>query len=148
MQLPVAELLGEATFAGARPKAVVMDCLPNMQQDLPGVVSNDTIAVLAVLEVKFPGVPILVVEGHEYTNNWIKSEQKINQDALETAQAAAVKALQPRFPNLHYASARGKLGNDPDVTQDSTGGIGVHPTQLAHLHMAEYVVEKLRALNI
>ena len=29
MQLPVAELLGEATFAGAKPKAVVMDCLPN-----------------------------------------------------------------------------------------------------------------------
>ena len=148
MQLPVAELLGEATFAGARPKAVVMDCLPNMQQDTPGALSNDTAAVLAVLEAKFPGVPILVVEGHAYTNNWIKTEQKINQGALATAQAAAVKALQARFHNLHYASAQGKLGDDPDVAQDSTGGIGVHPTQLAHLHMAEFVAEKLRALSI
>eukprot|EP01052_Picozoa_sp_SAG31_P058917 SAG31_NODE_18269_length_641_cov_1.828413_2_plen_62_part_00 len=59
-----------------------------------------------------------------------------------------MKALQARFPNLHYASAKGKLGGDPDVAQDSTGGIGVHPTQLAHLHMAEFVAGRLRALNL
>lgn len=148
MQLPVAEQLGAATFHGAGPKAVVMDCLPNMQQDTPGAVSNDTIAVLSVLEAKFPSVPILIVEGHEYTNNWIKVEQKANQDALEIAQAKAVKALQNRFHNLHYASAKAKLGDDLDVVQDSTGGIGVHPTQLAHLHMAEFVATELRALDI
>ena len=72
-------------------------------------------------------MPILVVEGHHYTNNWIKTEQKINQDALEAAQSAAVAAFQARFPNLHYAAAQGKLGSEPDVQQDSTGGVGVHP---------------------
>ena len=86
MQLPVAEQLGTAKFNGAAPHAVVVDCLPNMQQDTPGVVSNDTIAVLAVLETKFPNVPILIIDGQEYTNNWIKTAQKINQDALAAAQ--------------------------------------------------------------
>ena len=146
MQLPVAELLGAATFNGAKPSAVVMDCLPNMQQDASGVVYNDTLAVLAVLEGQFPGVPILILEGHSYTNNWIKTEQQRNQDALAKAQAAAVAKMRGRFPNLHYASAAGKLGVDGDVAQDSTGGIGVHPTQLAHLHMAEFVATKLKAI--
>jgi hypothetical protein len=146
MQLPVAEQLGAAAFNGATPQAVVMDCLPNMQQDTPGAVSNATIAVLNVLEAKFPNVPILIIEGHEYTNNWIKTEQKINQRALAEAQRSAVAGLQARFPNLHYSAAEGKLGGDVDVAQDSTGGVGVHPTQLAHLHMAEFVAEKLKAL--
>jgi hypothetical protein len=88
----------------------------------------------------------LSLSGARYTNNWIKTEQQINQDALASAQRSAVANLQARFPNLHYAAAEGKLGGDVDVAQDSTGGIGVHPTQLAHLHMAEFVAEKLTVL--
>ena len=63
-------------------------------------------------------------------------------------QASAVAALQGRFPNLHYTGAARKLGDDVDVAQDSTGGIGVHPTQLAHLHMAEYVAATLKTLGV
>ena len=35
------------------------------RQDTPGALLNDTIAVLGVLEGFFPGVPILIIEGHE-----------------------------------------------------------------------------------
>ena len=82
------------------------------------------------------------------TNNWIKTAQAHNQNGLAAAQATAVRSLQSKFPNLHYVPAAGKLGADADVVQDSTGGIGVHPTQLAHLHMAQFVAAKLRALGI
>jgi hypothetical protein len=53
MQPEVAELLGEATFEGATPSAVVMDCLPNMQGDDPAQITNATLAVLKILTAKF-----------------------------------------------------------------------------------------------
>lgn len=37
-QIVVAKQLGAMAFKGAKPSAVVMDCLPNMQQDAPGQV--------------------------------------------------------------------------------------------------------------
>ena len=37
-QIAVAKQLGAMAFKGAKPSAVVMDCLPNMQQDAPGQV--------------------------------------------------------------------------------------------------------------
>jgi hypothetical protein len=82
-----------------------------------------------------------VVEGQEYTNNWIKAAQREQQDGLALAQRAAVAAL-------HYATAKGKLGGDVGVAGESAGGVGVHPTQLAHLHMAQFVAAQLRALGI
>ena len=94
-----------------------------------------------------PGVPMLVLEGHEYTNNWIKLAQAAGQDGLCTAQHAAVTSLQKTVPNLYYASSHGKLGDDKAVAGESTGGMGVHPTALAHLHMAEFVAAKLRAIS-
>merc|ERR1719506_3204960 len=99
-----------------------MDCLPNMDGDDPGHVANATSEVLAVLEAHFPGVPILVLEGHDYTNNWIKPAQAAVQKGLQKAQASVVAALRVTHPNLHYASSVGKLGDDLDVVQDSTSG--------------------------
>jgi hypothetical protein len=106
----------------------------------------------------------------------VTHSQAAVQKSLQRAQAAAVAALQvpafvhllktknsiqtcsvihfkkrvcqPTHPNLHYASSRGKLGGDPGVAQDSTSGMGVHPTQLAHLHMAQFVAARLSELGV
>ena len=77
----------------------------------------------------------------------IKTAQAANEDGLCSAQHAAVTKLQATVPNLHYATSAGKLGNDPAVAGESTGGMGVHPTALAHLHMAEFVAGKLRTID-
>jgi hypothetical protein len=62
MQLSVASVLASLPV---KPAAFVMDCLPNMQQDVPAVVYNATIAVLTQLRHDLgPNVPILVLEGH------------------------------------------------------------------------------------
>ena len=124
-----------------------MDCLPNMQQDSAASVYNATVAVLRQLRAAYgPAVPLLVLEGHEYTNNWIKPQQAANEDGLCATQRTAFESLQSEVPNLHYAGSSGKLGPDADVASESTGGIGVHPSQLAHLHMAQFAADKLRAL--
>jgi hypothetical protein len=147
MQPSVATLLAQATSGGPPPAAFVMDCLPNMQQDSAGAVYDSTVAVLRQLRAAYgPAVPLLVLEGHEYTTNWIKPQQRLNEDGLCAAQRTAFEALQSEVPNLHYASSAGKLGPDDSVARESTGGIGVHPTQLAHFHMAQFAAQKLRAL--
>ena len=92
-----------------------------------------------------PHVPIIVLEGHIYTNNWIKTSQASQQLSLASAQHTAVNAIiQSGDTNLHYVEGEGKLGDDPVVVQESTGGIGVHPSSLAHLHMAQFVADKIR----
>ena len=147
MQQSVATVLTQATSGGPPPAAFVMDCLPNMQQDSAALVFNSTVAVLRQLRAAYgPTVPLLVLEGHEYTTNWIKPQQRRNEDGLCAAQRSAFEALQSNVPNLHYASSTGKLGPDDSVARESTGGIGVHPTQLAHFHMAQFAAQKLRAL--
>jgi hypothetical protein len=143
MQPAIAAVLG-----ALKPSVFVMDCLPNMQQDSPEQVSNATLAVLKLLRKALgDSVPIITLEGHEYTNNWIKVAQAVGQDGLCSAQHTAVSELQKVVPNLHYTSSLGKLGDDNAVAGESTGGMGVHPTALAHLHMAEFVAQKLHAIE-
>ena len=126
MQPSVAEVLGQLNPS---PRALLMDCLPNMQGDTRRQISNSTTAVLRQLRASLgPDVPIVILEGHEYTNNWIKHAQAAVQDGLCAAQRAAVTELQRQVPNLHYVTSAGKLGKDEAVAGESAGGIGVHPT--------------------
>ena len=142
MQLNVAEQISKAS---PPPLAFVMDCQPNMQSKTPDQMVNSTKAVLAQLRASLGhDCPILVLEGHLYTNNWIKLGQQAQQLALNAAQRSAVEAAQKAGDTkLFYLGAEGKLGDDAGVAMDSTGGIGVHPSSLAHLHMAEYIAKGL-----
>ena len=108
------------------PRALVMDCLPNMQQDVPASVHNDTLNVLAQLRKGFPDTEILVLEGHRYTTRWIKPEQRKQELALCAAQKSAVEKViaMTGDSKLHYASGEGKLGKDEAVAAESTGGMG------------------------
>lgn len=115
-----------------------------MQQDTPTAVRNATVAVLQQLRTDLgPTVPILVLEGHQYTSNWIKPAQTANEKELCKAQHDAVLSLQPAVPNLYYATSEQKLGNDSVIASESCGGMGVHPTGLAHLAIGQFVSEKI-----
>jgi hypothetical protein len=138
-----------AVLSSLKPSVFVMDCLPNMQQDSREQVSNATISVITqIRQALGSDVPILTLEGHEYTNNWIKKAQQAGQDGLCSAQHAAVTELSKTIPNLYYATSAGKLGSDLAVAAESTGGMGVHPTALAHLHIAQFVAATLSKLGI
>lgn len=77
--------------------------------------------------------------------------QGANEAKLCTAQQAAVAQL-GKVSNLHYVTRQGKLLGDPAAPADraiageSTGGMGVHPSSLAHMHMAEFVAAKLQPI--
>jgi hypothetical protein len=152
MQPSVASVLSELNVS-----MFIMDCLPNMQDESPSSIYNQTSAILTQLRKALgPKVPIVVLEGHEYTNNWIKQAQAKNEAEICTAQYSAVTQLaKGSTNNLHYVTRHGKLLGDPAINPvnpaimgESTGGMGVHPSSLAHLHMAEYVAAKLRELRL
>jgi hypothetical protein len=134
------------------PWAVLVDCLPNMcGGGTPAECLNSTQAVaygtLKQLRDALPAATALfVLEGHNYTNNWIQPQQAIMQDAKRAAQRRAFQQLQADgLPNIHYVAGDGKLGQDAHTADESAAGIGVHPTGLAHLHIAQFVKAHLDA---
>ena len=141
-----------AQLAKARPPPSIflMDCQPNMQGQTVPEMHDATREILVALRVALgAATPIVVLEGHLYTNNWIKAPQREQQLALSAAQKEEVVAAQSAGDSrLFYIGAEGKLGDDPGVAQESAGGVGVHPVGLAHLHMAEFVTRELKKLKL
>ena len=140
MQPDVAALLGELT-----PRLLVLDCLPNM--DAPAV-NRSAVAVLQQLRAAYgDDVPIAVLEGHTYTNAWVVPAVAAAQAAKRAAQRAAVAQAQALgVKNLHYVAGDGKLASLGEARFDASGGAGVHPSNIAHLRIAEYVAAQLRPL--
>ena len=48
--------------------------------------------------------------------------------------------------NLHYVTGDGKLASLGEAQYEATGGIGVHPSNIAHMRIAEYVAEQVSPL--
>ena len=48
--------------------------------------------------------------------------------------------------NLHYVDGDGKLASLGEAQHDACGGIGVHPSNIAHLRIAEYVADQIKHL--
>ena len=96
-----------------------------------------------------PDVPIVILEGHTYSNAWLLPSVKAGQDAKRAAQKAAFDAAKKADPNIHYVTGGGKLAslNEQGYDEhDATSGIGVHPSNLAHLHIGQYVAAQLKPL--
>lgn len=93
-----------------------------------------------------PDVPIVVLEGHTYTNAWLIPSVASGQEAKRQAQRTAVAEAAKTDPNLHYVEGDGKLASLGSSWYDATSGVGVHPTNVAHLHIAHYVATALKPL--
>jgi hypothetical protein len=70
------------------------------------------------------------------------------QHAKRAAQKAAFDAAAKNDHNLHYVTGDAKLATlgDTAAQSDATSGIGVHPTNAAHLHIARYVAGHIKPL--
>jgi hypothetical protein len=140
MQPAVASLLTELS-----PSLFIIDCLPNMQAK---DVAAATQPVLRQLRAGFgDSVPIVVLEGHTYSNAWINRGINNEQQAKRAAQKSAVDALvKAGMKNLHYVTGGGKLDSLGEAQYEATGGIGVHPSNIAHMRIAEYVAKEVAPL--
>jgi hypothetical protein len=139
MQPEVAQFLLEL-----KPSIFVVDCLPNMQAS---AVERLAPPLFKQLRAGLgQDVPIMVLEGHTYTNAWILPAVQSAQAAKRTAQRAAFEQAAASDPHIHYVSGAGKLASLGEAQYDATSGIGVHPTNIAHLRIGQFVAEQIRSL--
>ena len=66
--------------------------------------------------------------------------------ALPDRVAPGQQLLRAPIANLHYLTGDGKLASLGEAAHDATSGIGVHPTNTAHLHIARYVAAGIKPL--
>lgn len=67
--------------------------------------------------------------------------------AKREAQKAAFRAASASDPNIHYVDGNNKLASlGMEHQYDAAAGIGVHPTSIAHIHMAEFVAAAIQHL--
>lgn len=139
MQPEVAKYLLEL-----KPSIFVVDCLPNMNA---ASVEQRAPALFKQLRQGLgPDVPILVLEGHTYSNAWVFPSVKASQDAKRAAQKAAFDAAAKTDPHLHYVEGDGKLASLGEWAYDATSGVGVHPTNIAHYRIGKFVAANIQAL--
>lgn len=49
-------------------------------------------------------------------------------------------------PHIHYVSGDGKLASLGEAQFDATSGVGVHPSNIAHLRIGQFVAGQIRRL--
>ena len=82
------------------PSVFVVDCLPNMDT---AMVNERAPALFKQLrEGLGPTVPILVLEGHTYSNAWILPGIQEGQESKRAAQRAAYQAAAAVDKHIHY----------------------------------------------
>jgi hypothetical protein len=93
-----------------------------------------------------PNIPILVLEGHTYSNAWIVPSVQSGQQAKRAAQKAAFVEAAKTDPHIHYLGGDGKLASFGEGAYDATSGIGVHPTSIAHYRIGQFVADHIKTL--
>jgi len=127
-----------------KPSVFVVDCLPNMDAAL--VTERAAPLFKQLREGLGADVPILVLEGHTYSNAWILPTIFHGQQAKRAAQKAAFEAVATMDAHIHYVEGDGKLASLGEAQYDATSGIGVHPTNIAHFRIGEFVASQIKAL--
>lgn len=139
MQPEVADYLIEL-----KPSVFVVDCLPNMNA---AMVQQRATPLFKQLRAGLgPNVPILVLEGHTYSNAWVLPSIKESQDAKRSAQKTAFVEAAKTDQHIHYVEGDGKLASLGDGQYDATSGVGIHPSNIAHYRIGEYVATQIKSL--
>jgi hypothetical protein len=134
MEPEVGELLAELD-----PCLYIVDCLPNMTDDL---VTERAEPLVRMLRAAHPEVPIVLVEDRTYANAWIMPAKRERNDGSRAAQRRAYdNLLSGGVKGLHYVEGEGLLGDDDDGTVDSS-----HPTDLGFSRYAAALEPVLRPL--
>ncbi len=147
MQLSVAKYLVQMQPA---PAAVIVDCLPDMN---PTMVAKSTAPLVKYLRANgLAKTPIVLVEGTNYTNQWIvpSSGPGVPMTWEQPAKRAALwaeyqKLLATGDTNLHYVHGSQLLGQDAGDLESPLVG-GVHPSDLGGERLRSFWVKQLPLL--
>ena len=144
MQLAVAKYLVQIEPS---PTAVIIDCLPDMTA---AMVTQRTAPLVAYLRANgLATTPIVLVEGTNYTNQWLVPSSGPGVPATweQPAKRAALRAEYQRLvaagdTHLHYVSGSALLGQEDNDLESPLVG-GVHPSDLGEERLRGFWVKQL-----
>ena len=147
MQLSVAKYIVQIT---PPPAAVVIDCLPDMNA---AMVAAATVPLVTYLRAHgLAKVPIVLVEGTNYTNQWLIPSTGPGVPATweQPAKRATLRAEYEKLiaagdANLHYVDGSQLLGQDSSDLE-SPLVMGVHPSDLGEERLRDFWVRQLPLL--
>jgi lysophospholipase L1-like esterase len=122
----------------------VLDCLPN----LTGAdFSNDEIKkriedAVAHLQLKKPGVPILLTEHDGYTDDGINLEKKKSYERVNIALRAAFAALKAKGVKNIYTLTKAEINQDIETMVD-----GTHPNDIGMMRYADAYEKAIRKIK-
>ncbi|HEY9285118.1 MAG TPA: SGNH/GDSL hydrolase family protein [Pyrinomonadaceae bacterium] len=129
-----ADLLSEI-----KAKAIVIDCLPNMEPHLVKERAEDFVTRLARLN---PSVPIVLVEDRTYANAWaVKKLAERNSLSRAILRDVYRRVVEGGLKHISYVAGDRLLGDDGEATVD-----GTHPTDLGFVRLAEVLGNALSPL--
>lgn len=128
----VAQLLAELT-----PAAYIIDCLGNLDVEQTG---ERVEPLVRTLRARHPAVPIVLVEGLNYTDTAMIDARRVLVTTRNTFLRKLFDALKKEGDgNVYYITSAQLLGGDGEDTVD-----GTHPTDLGFLRMADGIEPVLR----
>lgn len=129
-----------ALIAKLDPAAYVIDCLPNMSEDM---VTERMEPLVRALREAHPDTPIVFVECVHYQQAWFLVQrwgapyQKVN----AALRAEYDRLVEEGVTGLHYIPGDDLFGHDSEAAVD-----GVHATDLGFLRMADAIEPYLREI--
>lgn len=125
-------------------KLYVLDCLPNLTGD---AFTNEVIIkkvedAVAYLQLKKPGVPILLTEHDGYTDDGINKLRKKAYERVNMALKAAFAQLKLKgVKNIYYLS-KAEINQDIDTMVD-----GTHPNDIGMMRYADAYEKAIRKIK-
>ncbi|TCD01313.1 SGNH/GDSL hydrolase family protein [Pedobacter psychroterrae] len=115
-------------------KLYVLDCLPNLTGEAftNAEIKKRVEDAVAYLQLKKPGVPILLTEHDGYTDDGINLERKKSYERVNHALKAAFTALKAKGVTNIFILTKEEINQDIESTVD-----GTHPNDIGMMRYAE-----------
>jgi lysophospholipase L1-like esterase len=125
-------------------KLYVLDCLPNLTGDAftNAVIIKKVEDAVAYLQLKKPGVPILLTEHDGYTDGGINQLRKKSYERVNIALKTAFSGLKAKgVRNIYYLS-KAEIGQDIETMVD-----GTHPNDIGMMRYADAYEKAIRKIK-
>ena len=128
-----------ALLAELEPCVFVIDCLPNMNEEM---IDKRALPLVKQIRKARPDTPILLVEDRSFTNTPFFPERKMRHETNRAALRRAFRQLQQEgVEELYYLDGENLLGLDGEAATD-----GSHPSDLGMVRYADAYEPALRAI--
>ncbi|AOM80845.1 acetylhydrolase [Pedobacter steynii] len=119
----------------------VIDCLPNLTRVKSADLRKRIVNTIGTLQLKRPGVPILLTEHDGYSEAEVQPVKKKEYESVNAIMKATVDSLKKAGVNDIYLLSKEEIGQDIESMVD-----GVHPNDIGMMNYANAYEKKIKSI--